>query len=265
VGLAFLALKPQIGVVAFIAVAGLRHYRWSVLVAGGACLLATVPIAVSGHYGESVSGFLTNLTKHSVLSVNTPPEMTGLVNLLNYFFPNFATPFIELICFLSAIAGAGLAFYRLPSDRAIANDDAQYLIARLSLFVACIFFFIPLHYYDLVALATLLMMVLTVRLPGSYLILFGLLICLRPRNLFNIFSSGKSGDFIFPESHLVSAGLFFLLVGAFLAVLGNSKIGFLLTAPDFGSFLAKLPADLWGRILERNQRRRALGRYHASS
>ena len=56
-GLAFLALKPQIGFLAFVAVATLRQYRWTILPAGSICALATAPINLTANYYASIFGF----------------------------------------------------------------------------------------------------------------------------------------------------------------------------------------------------------------
>src|SRR5262249_10938500 len=61
IGLVFLALKPQIGIIGFAAVAALDRYRWTIVPAAGVCLVASAPILVAGGYLASVRGFLSNL------------------------------------------------------------------------------------------------------------------------------------------------------------------------------------------------------------
>ncbi len=218
-GLVFLALKPQIGIVAFPAVVALHRYRWTILPAGGLCLLATAPIAVSGDYSASIISFLSNLTGYSEISSNTPPNMTGLIDISNYLLTNSVTSSATPIVVLVAIIFAVMIFYNLSSNKETKFDGAQHLVASLSLFLASTFFFLPLHSYDLVALTTLLMMIMVIPFPGRYLIAFGLLICFRSRNLFDASGIVNSNDLSFPESHLASAGLFLIFIGALRSTL----------------------------------------------
>ena len=83
VGLVFLALKPQIGLLAFVAVAALRRYRWAVFPAGVVCLLGTAAVAFTADLLPSIEGFLINLTRHSQHAANTPPHLTGVIYILD--------------------------------------------------------------------------------------------------------------------------------------------------------------------------------------
>jgi hypothetical protein len=219
VGLVFLALKPQIGVVAFAAVAAHYHYRWTVLPAAATCLLASVPIAITGDYRASVEGFLTNLTHHAQIVANTPPNMTGLIHISDYLFSISNVPLSSLIGSLMAIICAIVVFYNSSLNKAPEIEHRQHQVASLALFVASTFFFTPLHYYDLVVLAALLMMIVVIPFAGRWLIAFGLLMCFRPGIFFRAFGITNSDIFLILENRLASAGLFLLFVGAMWAIL----------------------------------------------
>lgn len=227
-GLVFLALKPQIGIMAFVAVAALHRYRWTVLPAGAICLLGSAAIAITGDYRASIEGFLINLTRHSEHSSNTPPHLTGLIHILDYAFPNLNVSLSELIIFLAAIICAFVIFYKLPLNKSPdTGDETQQAIATLALFVAASFFSIPFHYYDMIALVALLMMIIAVPLAGRWLIALGLLICFRPDYLLHAIGITKAPEM--EISHLVSAGLFLLVIGAMWSYLRHS----LLKLPSF--------------------------------
>lgn len=224
IGLVFLALKPQIGVVAFSAIAAVRRFRWTLFPAAAVCLLATAPIAMSGDYIASISGFLSNLARYSEFSGNTPPNMTGLINISNYAFANSALSDFKFIFIFLAIVVAFIAFYNLPPHRSAPDiDNTRYVISQLALLVASLFFFLPLHSYDLVGLAMLLMIIVATSLPGWLPMTIGILICFRPRNFIDALGISHSNDLVFPESYLISAGLFLLFVGAVWAALTSRR------------------------------------------
>ena len=216
IGLLFLALKPQIGILAFAAVAALHRYRWTVLPAGAICLLDSTAIAITGDYRASVEGFLVNLTRHSEHAANTPAHLTGLIHILDYVFISNAS-FNTLIVFFAAIICAVVVFYNSPLNKTSGIEDTQQTVANLALFIAFSFFLIPFHYYDMIALVALLMMIIAIPLAGRWLIALGLLICFRPDYLLRAF--GVATPLEIQLSHLVSAGLFLLVVGAMWSVL----------------------------------------------
>ncbi len=222
VGLVFLALKPQIGVVAFAGIAALRHYRWAIFPAGGICLLATTPIALSGNYRVSIEGFLANLPRQPSVPGNEFPNLTGLANISGYIFPKSVEFYISMALVIAAVACAIAIFKNLRIDKRLEAAGVQHQIACLMLFVVSIFLFVPLHSYDIVPLSALLMMTVAAPLPGSWFIILGLLLCLRPRNLWDALGIETSEKLTFPESPLVSAGLLLIFIGAFWAFLHNS-------------------------------------------
>jgi hypothetical protein len=223
VGLVFLALKPQIGFMAFAAVAALHRYRWTVLPAAAICLTSSTAIAITGDYRASVEGFLVNLTRHSEHAANSPPHLTGLVHVLDYVSISNAS-FSTLIVFFIAIIGVVILFYVSPFNKPPKIGITQQIVANLALFIALSFFLIPFHYYDMISLVALLMMIIAVPLAGRWLIALGLLICFRPDYLLHTIGIANA-----PEvqiSHLVSAGLSLLVVGTMWSFLvSRSKAG----------------------------------------
>ena len=183
IGLVFLALKPQIGIVAFAAVAALRRDRWTILPAAGVCLLASAPIAFTGGYRASIEGFLANLAMQPRTDNYTPNDINGLIRVADYLVSSSNASLGTPIVMLAAIVCVVVVFYNSPFNKAPKIDNAQSQVATLALFVTIIFFFVPLHSYDLVSLAALLMMIVAIPFAGRWLIALGLLICFRHLNL----------------------------------------------------------------------------------
>jgi hypothetical protein len=219
VGMVFLALKPNIGIVAFAAIAALHRYRWTILPAAGVCLLASAPIAFTGGYRASIEGFLANLAEAPLTDSYSPNDINGLIRISDYLFLSSNASLGTPIVILAAIICAFVVFYNSSFNKAPEVEDAQHKVASLALFVAITFFFVPLHSYDLVSLVALLMMIVAIPFAGRWLIALGLLICFRPINLWGAFGVVNSSALSFPQSHLVSMGLFLLVVGAVWAIL----------------------------------------------
>ena len=90
-----------------------------------------------------------------------------------------------------------------------------------------IFFLLPLHSYDIVPVAAIIMINVAVPLPGLWLVTIGLLICVRDGNLANVTSIINSASGVFHSSLLLSIGLLVLLIGAlsgFVCSKANDKL-----------------------------------------
>ena len=216
VGLVFLALKPQIGLLAFVAVAALRRYRWAVFPAGVVCLLGAAAVALTADLLPSIEGFLINLTRHSQHAANTPPHLTGVIHILDSLFSVPNASFVALVIFLAGIICTAVLFHNSPFNKTSQSADAEQSIATLVLFIAFSFFIIPFHYYDMLALVAIFMMIVAVPLEGRWVIALGLLLCYRPDFIWRAFGVTKPEEIIL--SHLISPGLFVILIGAVWAL-----------------------------------------------
>ena len=104
VGLVFVALKPQIGVVAIAAVAALRRHRWTLLPTAAIGLVSIAPIIVGGDFRATTEGFFSSLTRYNLAGSNSPGDLTGLINILDYLSSSSIHPFIlTVISGLAAI------------------------------------------------------------------------------------------------------------------------------------------------------------------
>ena len=208
VGLLFLSLKPQIGVVAFAAVIAFRQHKWVIVPCAAVCFLATIPIAVFGNYRASIEGFLANLPQQQTLGGNTPAHLPGLGNILGYIFPNFAGFFSLILLVFGAVV---IAFV---IGRFLTDKNVQCQISSLIVILASSLFLIPVHVYDLVSLTGILMLIVAWPLSGRWLMAIGLVLCIRPDILLRLLNI-EPQDLEFAEIRLLSVGLLFIFVGAF--------------------------------------------------
>jgi hypothetical protein len=85
--------------------------------------------------------------------------------------------------------------------------------------VTVTFFLVPLHAYDIVSLTAVVMLLFALPRGGRWLIVAGLLICLRARNLSLALGITNPSSDRFPESFLVSIALLLVLAGTVWALL----------------------------------------------
>ena len=86
------------------------------------------------------------------------------------------------------------------------------MIATLALFVAFSLFVIPFHYYDMVALTVLFMMIIVTPLAGRWLIGAGLLLAYRPDFIWRGLGVANPDEILLTP--WVSAGLLLTVAGA---------------------------------------------------
>ena len=217
VGLVILALKPQIGIVAFAAVAALRNFRWTVIPSAAICLVSSFTIALSANYIASIRGFLANLGRHGEHDANTPQYLTGLIHILNDFLPISGGLLGTLLILSAAMLCAVVIFYFSPINKTEKVYDAQEILAGLALFVAATFFFIPLHFYDMISLVILLMIIIATPLRGRWLIAMGLFLSFRPDYIARVLGIATSSEVC--DCNLMSAGLVLVVAGAVWSLL----------------------------------------------
>ena len=222
-GLLLLALKPQIGIVAFAAVAALKTYRWAVIPPSIICLLNSAAITITANFRASIEGFIANLPRHSEHDANSPPHLTGLIHILDSFWSIHGGLVVTLSILSAAILCAVVAFYQLPIGKPRTIESAWQTAAGLAVFLATTFFITPLHYYDMISLVTLLMIIIAIPLRGRWLVALGLFLCFRPDYL------GRAAGIVQPneifECHVMSAGLVLIVTGTVWALLATrSKV-----------------------------------------
>jgi hypothetical protein len=222
IGLFFLALKPHIGVVAFLSTFALSNYRVVVLIAGIACLLSTAPILVGGMYWTEMEGFVRNMAEYpSMSTANYPANLTGIINIVGLFLTNSSNSVINLTCVILGIAFGCFNFYNSTLDNPLETEDGK--VAALSLFIASTLFLSPLHGYDLVSLATIAILAFAIPLPSRAAIITGLCLCFHPRNISAVLRIDNPTGNAFPESFFTSVALVIVVIGAIWAVLQTHR------------------------------------------
>jgi hypothetical protein len=206
-----LALKPNVGLVAFAAVAATSERR-VVLWAAGVCLLLMLPLALHGDAFAELRGFAGNLSAYSdpKFAANAPPNLVGLAHLLPS--AGNARPWLTALTVLTAVVAAIL--FATGSVRRV-----------FPLFVAVTLIGVPLHSYDLIPLAIVAAFAVHkgILTPPWLMISVGLLVSLRAGNLAQVTGLARPDSLIFPESTMATIGLALVLIGALYAWLSERE------------------------------------------
>lgn len=204
-----LMLKPQIGL-PFAMFLLARRMWWPSLAAGAvlSLLAAAVPLSISG-IGPFLDTYLAQLGYHETLPPNHPIEMTGLRNLFWELF-GWRVPSLPLALVCAALAFA-LGFTRAAEPRQRALTLAALLV------LLCLF--VPLHTYDMMLIAPLVVLGATASTPAQIMGLAGLLVIFRANNLAALTGFYPPETLYAFGSRLTTIGLLFLACAVLLAVL----------------------------------------------
>jgi hypothetical protein len=207
--LTLLFLKPPIGIV--VAASLLAYPLWwtSLAVAAGLAIITSLPALVAYDTASVLKSYLEILGTYTTHAVNLPVSTTGLRNLLASVVHIDASPA------LLTLAGACVVALVCASIRSRSGSvDPQRLVA---LTIALTLFFVPLHPYDFIMVAPLVLLHARASLGAQALLGVGFLICIRANNLHSALGLHDPAGGYFQESGLVSLAATALLCAAFAA------------------------------------------------
>ncbi len=189
-----IALKPSIAFIPIIALFLAKKYR--IILGGIGLSLFTSSLAfISGGFWETIQGFLTNtFSTHSDIKVNQPADLTGIVQLLNYFFDlGISSKLLIVLAVLWAIGcGAMIRYYEerqiitesgLFLEKKPVNLNAYGLVQSVILMNLGTMLIMPMHTYDFVVLIPLMMHTLYLRVRHIIWLIPGWLVICRAGNL----------------------------------------------------------------------------------
>ncbi len=218
-----LSIKPQIAIVILTALFFAGNHRIVI----GTIVLITLALALAFYQtgiSENITRFLTNLSAYSQEKINQPPDLTGLVHLIDYFLS------IQVSSKIMAIFGIALGILcgflisrcrtntliKLGFDRSKPNF---FQIGSIILTVIATGFLMPMHVYDFVIFLPIV--IASLYLPFRYSVWFipGWMIILRANNLANItnFYHPQATNY-FRGSLLISLTIIYLLIVSVLMV-----------------------------------------------
>lgn len=213
-GIVILMLKPQIGapVSAFLLV---QHGGWKTVGAAAAIkLVMTAPAFIVSGPAELITGFLQQLSIYGRVDVNFAASMTGLRHLV--FLISGADLSSVMIDAFEIILAAlfGLAI-RLKNHSPGAKTPA--LVALW----AGILFLTPLHTYDLVLAAPLLVFSLTMNGWRQWVLWAGLALIFRANNFAGVTGMSHPDTVSFPGTTVASFGVLLAAIAAAAYVASN--------------------------------------------
>lgn len=187
------SLKPTIAIIPIVALLVSKKYR--IIFAGfGLTNVASCLAFLYGGFWETIQGFLTNtFLMHSDIKVNEPGELTGIVQLLNYFFDGEVSS--KLLIVLGILWGIGcgvmMRYYSDQSITALGVDletnpvvfNAYGFVQSVILMNLGTILIMPMHIYDFVLFIPLMIYSLYLRVRHLIWLIPGWLVIWRSANL----------------------------------------------------------------------------------
>lgn len=216
-GIVILMLKPQIGapVAAFLM---LQHGGWKTVgVAAAITLLMIAPALTASGPADLIAGFLQQLNVYGRVDVNFAASMTGFRHLAFLIssadLSSIAIDAVEII--LAALFGLAL--------RLRALSESEQCSALFALW-AGVLFLTPLHAYDLVLAAPLLIFSLTMRGWRQWVLWAGLALIFRANNVAGVTGFSHPDTVSFAGSTVASFGLLLSAIAAWANFAANWTI-----------------------------------------
>ena len=196
--LAILAMKPNYGVA--LAAFLLFDRRWWPSLAGGAAatLACAAPVFWTHGIVTVITEYLANVGQFGDHWANRPYSSTGLRNLLDLAFGWDLSP-LTMVAVGVALLGALGAL-----DRGRMAPDGAQDPAPLCLAVCVAFFVAPMHTYDAVLLAPVILLCRALPVLSQAVVGLALLAILREANLAQVLPAFGSGAENFPGTRIVS-------------------------------------------------------------
>lgn len=251
VGLFLLMMKPQIGLPFCLFL--LAGQRWFPTLAGAAVLsiLAALPAFFYVGLGEFLGTYVDQFSYHNDMAPNHPREMTGLRNLGHDLFA------ARLSTLPLTLLASGIAFFL----GIVPSTSGAHRAVKLCLLLSMIVLVVPLHTYDMIVLAPLILLVAPMRLAAQVVIFAGLFLIFRANNLAELTGYYDSQTVYFIGSRMTSTGLLIVLGGA---AIGGSGLFGARVSKSSQRAIPKGRSEVWPRLLRWN-RTRKLWRLSASN
>jgi hypothetical protein len=214
----FLLLKPQLALVILITLIIGSSYRiviWGMVLTFFALILSFARSGVT----QTISGFLVNLSLYSRDILNLPPDLTGVINLVDYYMSIELNSKILMIPAMLIGVGCGLIMRRSQisfwGNRRVNTEHPDLLfLYYFILMIAITGFLMPLHIYDFIIYGPAMIVSLFLPIRQTLLLMPGLLLIFRPSNL------AEKIQFYHPDSTssapgslIASTSALFLLIG----------------------------------------------------
>lgn len=212
--LVVLMLKPNFGLPFVVFLLVWPNFWLAVIGAGAVTLIAALmallpygPVAVLQAYMELLSGYGAD-------PVNAPPSLTGLANVTYYIFGVKMGGFLPVG--LAVVVVFALALWLRTEEANSQSPDALRLATMLAL-LASVLFLAPLHTYDLLLAAPLLLLpalafekwgVVTISSLICFLVIF------RANNLASVTGLTSPAETYFAGSAIASVAMLLLLLGS---------------------------------------------------
>ena len=212
VGLILLMLKPNFGL-PFAMLAATRPLFWGeILIAGAVSIAMAIPSFLADGLFDVLASYLALLSQYGSVDVNSAPNMTGIRNFIHLISGQSVGSF--LLVGLAALVAMAIGIIGSVRQRLSANDE-------ITLVLMTTFLFVPLHTYDLLVMAPILLFLHLEPLRERIVLGVSMLVLLRVNNVATVTGITSPGEVYFIGSTLAS---FMILTIFCVLVMRHNKL-----------------------------------------
>ncbi len=157
IGFCIVLLKPQIGVALMAAFLALNEYHKSVLIASLLIIFLSLPGMIMLGFFETVDAFLVNVSNHGDFYSNLPKMTTGVRNIVYLIFGYELSSAIVALTTVILVFGS-VYYLKLKFLSNGGKGATDFMVMVLMLTISCILVFSPLHAYDFIFFAPILIL-----------------------------------------------------------------------------------------------------------
>ncbi len=222
-GFCILLLKPQIGVPLMAAFLPFEIYRRPVLYTIATTGLLCLPALITPNPIATTTAFLSGLSKHSEFASNSAQNSTGLKNIL-YTFSNVEVSGMYLILFtVISVFGVMVYIKKLLKENEgtgilSGRTDRTQQFVLLTMGICFLSFLSPLHDYDLIIVAPLILLCAVFGLGTQWQVSIIFLFLIRAENIAKLLGATSYNETRYYSSIISSIVVFCMLLTLIVAV-----------------------------------------------
>ena len=211
VGFCLILLKPHIGIALLAAYAPFKIYRPLLIYSSALTLIMSLPALIPFGILKTIIAYIDGLSKYATDIVNNPQSSSGLKNVFHFLtnieLSGIFITFLAITCVFTFIM---FFKYRGLSIINKAGSEKHIIVMMLSVCIICVL--VPLHTYDIIVIAPLVMLASKFNAISHWLFSILFLFICRAENLATATGFYSPGAVYFFGGLIVTMAVFGMLI-----------------------------------------------------
>lgn len=217
-GLCILLLKPQVGVPLFFALLPFKKFHPALLYTCALTFLFTLPALFTIGPLETILPYLKGLSQHSTFATNNPLNSTGLKKIISLLLSVGLSSSVASVLSIIVTTLTGLVYSKRQTDQSPDNDN-KVLIGFFITTISLIAFIAPLHEYDLIIVAPIILLAAIYQINFQIFVTLAFLVIVRCGNIADLFAPSSVGEARYYTATIATMALIAIL--AIISSLGR--------------------------------------------